>query len=451
MKKIFNQLLLVGCLTSLIACEDKDYDIQTQIPERFHKILYLKVNGKQDLTLYNTGQDNVYSFSIVKAGSEDNLPASANIDVLTQAEVDNRYSSLEGVNYKVLDEQFYSIDLLKIDFSTEERYKMVNVSLDPRGVIDLMEEDPTASLVLPLMLSSESDSINANRKELFLQLKEVITPAIGFSNTDFYVNEYTYGRVPNIEVKAPFRLDVTNMWNIEGQFGVNEEYLADYNAANGTIFKMVPENLFSFAETFALPEGTTETELAVSVEGESLTPGDYMLPIQIKNISMFEISADRNTYPIAIRIMGSQFSRDGWTATATTEEPSGEGAGNGVANCMLDGKLNTYWHTQWQGAGANPPLPHTIIIDTKEEHTFTQFALTHRENVYYTRGGEFYVSSDLDNWGEKVGNFTLKQANGSQVFGINPATGRYIKIVVTESNRDNGLATIAEFYAYGIN
>lgn len=451
MKKIFYQLLLVSSLTSLVACEETEYNIENQIPERFHKILYLNVNGRQDLTLYNTGQDNVYSFSVIKAGSDADLSASAKIDVLTQAEVDNRYSELDGVNYKVLDEQFYSIDLPQIDFSADERYKMVAVSLNPQGVINVMAEDPSVNVVLPLLLSSESDSINANKRELFLQLKEVITPTIGFSNTNFYVNEYTYGRVSHIDVKVPFKLDVTNMWDIEGQFGLNNNYIADYNAANRTLFKMLPENSFSFTETFALPVGTTEAELALSVEGESLKPGDYMLPIQFKNVSMFEIAADRNTYPMAIRIMGTQLSRDGWTASASTEEPNGEGAGNGIANSMLDGNLNTYWHTQWQGVGANPPLPHTIIIDTQKEHTFTQFALTHRENVYYTKGGEFYVSSDLNDWGEKVGSFTLKQENGSQVFGINQATGRYIKIVVTESNRSEGLATIAEFYAYGIN
>lgn len=451
MKKIFYQLLLASSLISLAACEETEYDIENQIPERFHKILYLNIDGRQELTLYNTGQDNVYSFSVVKAGSDINLPASAKIDVLTQEYVDERYSQLEGVNYKVLGEQFYSIDLPQIDFSMDESYKKVTVSMNPQGVLNAMAEDPNANVVLPLLLSSESDSINANKKELFLQLKEVITPTIGFSNTNFYVNEYTYGRVSDIDMKVPFRLDVTNMWDIEGKFGVNGGYIADYNAANGTTFKMLPENLFSFTEDFSLPVGTTEGELAVSVDGGALQPGDYLLPIQIKNVSMFEIAADRNTYPMAFRIMGSQFSRDGWTATASTEEPNGEGAGNGVASSMLDGNLKTYWHTQWQGAGANPPLPHTLIIDTRKEHTFTQFAITHRENVYYTKGGEFYVSSDLNNWGEKVGTFTLKQENGSQVFGINQATGRYIKIVVTESSRNEGLATIAEFYAYGIN
>ena len=47
--------------------------------------------------------------------------------------------------------------------------------------------------------------------------------------------------------------------------------------------------------------------------------------------------------------------------------------------------------------------------------------------------------------------FTLAQENGAQTFGVRPATGRYVVILVTESYRDNGLACIAEFYAYGLN
>ena len=50
-------LLLAGCLMGLAACSDLEYDLDNIVPEQYHKILYVKGNGKQSLTLYNTGED----------------------------------------------------------------------------------------------------------------------------------------------------------------------------------------------------------------------------------------------------------------------------------------------------------------------------------------------------------------------------------------------------------
>ena len=56
--------------------------------------------------------------------------------------------------------------------------------------------------------------------------------------------------------------------------------------------------------------------------------------------------------------------RTDWGISASTEEKVGENAGKyGIATCILDGDLASFWHSQWKGEGANPPLPHEIIID----------------------------------------------------------------------------------------
>ena len=40
-------LLLAGCLMGLAACSDLEYDLDNIVPEQYHKILYVKGNGKQ--------------------------------------------------------------------------------------------------------------------------------------------------------------------------------------------------------------------------------------------------------------------------------------------------------------------------------------------------------------------------------------------------------------------
>lgn len=140
-------------------------------------------------------------------------------------------------------------------------------------------------------------------------MKEVITPTIGFKDSYVNVKAYTYGLVSKISEKVPFKLDTNNKWDIECEFVVDNEYITQYNNTNGTVFQILPENSYSFASSMPLPNGTTETTLLVEVKGSQLQPGDYMLPIRIKNVSQFEISSTNAIYPMAIRIMGEQLDR----------------------------------------------------------------------------------------------------------------------------------------------
>lgn len=447
MKKTTYLSLLAGCLITLGACEGSKYDLENQIPEKFHKILYLSISGKQDLTLYNTDEDNTYSFSLIKAGSDPTLSAKADITVMTQEEVDEQYSDLEGVNYQVISPSAYSLDKSQLEFSAEDSYKLVNLSLKPREVMAAIASNPNAIWVLPLYVSSENDSINATKNQLFLQLKEVITPTIGFKDSYVNVKAYTYGLVSKISEKVPFKLDTNNKWDIECEFVVDNEYITQYNNTNGTVFQILPENSYSFASSMPLPNGTTETTLLVEVKGSQLQPGDYMLPIRIKNVSQFEISSTNAIYPMAIRIMGEQLDRTEWTAEANTEELAGEVQNNsGPVECLLDGNLQTFWHSQWQNG--SHALPHEVIIDVQKECTFTQFALVQREGSNYVKAGNFQVSSDKAHW-ETVGDFSMKQESGAQVFGVTPTKGRYFKILITESYNGNNSA-LAEVYAYGL-
>lgn len=113
-----------------------------------------------------------------------------------------------------------------------------------------------------------------------------------------------------------------------------------------------------------------------------------MLPIRLDNVSLFNI-AENAVYPLVVRVVGIKLDRAGWSIQANTEERTGEGAGNGVATCLLDGQLSTFWHSQWSGGSI--PLPHEIVVDMKKETTLTNISLTERQHDSYrdVKGGEF--------------------------------------------------------------
>lgn len=441
-------LLLIGGLYVLGACDESIYNLNKMVPNDYHQILYVNNSGKQELTLYDTDTDNKYTLSVIKAGSDPNQIASVNINVLTPEELYRKYSEPEGVNYKIISENSYSIETNQLDFSAIDRYKIVTIYLKPQAVKAAMETDLEAVWVLPLQATSKTDSINAEKDELFLKIMDVITPALGFMNSSVNLKEFTYGSVSTISEKINIGLDTENKWDIEAQIGVDMNYVATYNTKNETVFQALPQGLYSMPESITFSNGITSSDLTVTINASQLEPGDYMLPICITDISLFEISPINAVYPLAIRVLGHQLNRAGWTAEANTQELSGEGSGNGIAGCVLDGNFSTYWHSQWQGG--NHVLPHELIVDTKEEYTFTQFAMMQRQNESYTDtgDGEFYVSSDKVAW-VKVGTFAMQKILSTQMFAITPTKGRYFMIRITRSNRDLN-CSLSEVYAYGL-
>lgn len=439
-------ILTAGAFLLLSACDESKYDLENLVPVEHHKTMYINNASTQELTLYNTGEANKYTISVYKGGSNPELTASVDFNVLSQDAVDSLYSEPEGVSYKVIGTDCYSLDMSHLDFSSEDRYKIVTVSLDVPSVQKAMESAPGSTCVLPLHLYSETDSVNANRNQVFIKIKEVLTPTIGFTTTSLTYIPYTYG-FSSDSVDIGFGLDTDNNWDIDCKFIVDKDYVESYNAANGTSFAALPEGNYSFDETMLLPSKAKSANLTVTINGNGLKPGDYMLPVRFSEVSLFEISGN-SVYPLVIRVLGVQQDRTNWSIKANTEEATGEGAGNGVAKCLLDGNLSTFWHSQWNGGSIG--LPHELLIDTKEEITFTHFGLMQRQHDTYKdiAGGYFMVSSDNVTW-TQVGSFKMKQILDTQIFPVTPTKGRYFKVVITQSNRGSN-SSMSELYSYGV-
>ena len=116
MKKKILVTLLTGGLILLASCNKSDYDLEKMIPEEFHKIVYLKTYGKQELNLLVTGKKNVFNYSVLKGGVMPELTATADLKVMTQKELDEKYSNLENVKYKLITEEAYTISNTHFDF-----------------------------------------------------------------------------------------------------------------------------------------------------------------------------------------------------------------------------------------------------------------------------------------------------------------------------------------------
>ena len=136
------------------------------------------------------------------------------------------------------------------------------------------------------------------------------------------------------------------------------------------------------------------------------------------------VFSDKSTAAIA--------DRTGWTITASSEELSGEGEVNGRAAAVLDGDINTFWHSQWEGA--EPPYPHWLLVDMKKPLKVISVDLTARQNngngmtKFMLEG-----STDGNSW-TKLGEFTFVPATkSSQSYPVSSASPyQFIKLTMLE-------------------
>ena len=184
-----------------------------------------------------------------------------------------------------------------------------------------------------------------------------------------------------------------------------------------------------------------------------------------------EVVSESATYTIVVSeamSLVATFERDpmlnrsGWTVTASSQEASGEGAGNGVASCIIDGSNSTYWHSQW--SGSEPGYPHWFMIDMKEVKSFDEFEYVSRGNGTSDDGSNngnilnyvLYVSdTEIDpnnlDAATKVteGRFTYDGTSNSHKVAVTPAEGRYVMLYATGQSANGRVnASCVEFYLY---
>lgn len=441
MKKAISKLLMVATgLTILSACSESEYDLENLVPDQYHKILSINKSGIQQQILYRTGDDAVYSVSIMKSGSDPSQTANVSLEAMSDSEVAANYG-MTGVNYKVIPSGTYSIEGTA-SFTAEDRYKFIEVTLKTNQIGDLMEADPSAEWVLPLKAVSTTDSINANKDHVMIHITDVVMPKIGFQNTSRTV---TWGS-SDISENLPVALDVNNQWNFTCEVVKDDAYVEDYNAANGTYYKPLPAEVAKQIEFTAGSQGAVSLKAGIS----SLAAGEYMLALRLQNPSSFEVS-DRAVYTLFVH--APELKRNGWNFTSSTEEPGGEGDVNGYLTAAFDGDFGTFWHSSWSGnmQPVNPRLPHYIHIDLGTQKLY-RVGLANRQGNPYTREGEFYMSDGLDDdestW-TKVGTFYLAQDANLYQFPINPMGKSCLHIKITGSYHANQCTSFAEVLGYG--
>lgn len=153
--------------------------------------------------------------------------------------------------------------------------------------------------------------------------------------------------------------------------------------------------------------------------------------------------------------------RKGWTAEADSYQNGAAGASDGPASNLLDGKIDTIWHSNY-GGGTNgagdQDYPHNVVIKFDDSETFQSFSYTPRKESETTNGNikgyKLYASTEAekldfnsDKWGEPIaeGEFEYDGTNPIYVNLKETCTATQVKFVATSSNNGEKFAGGAEF------
>ena len=134
----------------------------------------------------------------------------------------------------------------------------------------------------------------------------------------------------------------------------------------------------------------------------------------------------------------------------SVENPSGDS--DGPAQNLLDGRLESIWHTNYPGGNGTGDMayPYEVVIDLAGSKTFSCFSYTPRQQGEDTNGNikgyEFWYTTDGTNWVKAVeGDFKYEGVNPIYVNLDNAVTATKVKLVATSAKNGQSFAGGAEF------
>jgi beta-galactosidase len=188
--------------------------------------------------------------------------------------------------------------------------------------------------------------------------------------------------------------------------------------------------------------GTPNAEIEYRIDGGAWLK--WRAPFAVKTACKVEAKASAPGM-IAAAVSSRDFPfvlpRDTWKIARADSEQKNEGE----AVRAIDGKPDTYWHTQWQGGEPRPP--HEIVVDLGVNAELSGITVLPRQEQENGRIGEYevYTSLDGNDWGAPAakGKFSGGQSLERVAFK-KPIAVRYLRLVALSESHGNPWSAIAE-------
>jgi hypothetical protein len=242
----------------------------------------------------------------------------------------------------------------ELDYSSTETYKIINLQLNTNE-IEIFEQtlEEGQTCVLPIMLTSTSDSILADKNTLVLK-PEIITPSLSVTESSSGTVTKYLSQSGGI-IDLALGLQVENQWNFTCKVAIDETTTTLEGAT-------LVSDIISFE-----PGNTSSVQ--VNIPKFTKTSGNVGIKIlEINGKDGFEF--DTNPFILVASVEKYSLTADMLSSNAI--EPS-EGS---LAN-LLDGDIGTYFHSAWSVSIADK---HYVQVKLPVSTKTFRFTYTNRSN-----------------------------------------------------------------------
>lgn len=372
-KKIIIASLAATLLLTHTACDDNKDEYLSD----FSTILYFRNSGELPLTIYNTGDNADYKLIVNKSGSELGATTEVSVSVMDAAAL-AVYNAEQLTHYKALPANCYEVTSdTKLVFGSSDLSKQVDVILKPEGIQTLPELPDGESYVLPMQLINSADSINSKKNTIFVK-PTVLTPTVYFSQNGYVQNFLSDEGAAEIQLTLPVNIPLPSKWSFDCKIESDKSLLDAYNKENNCDYALLPAQQLGTGVSFT-PNGNLVENFSITVKREGLNYGNYVLPLRLVSTTktQFVVDEARNTCLYGVSYVPAESKLHSVTLTEQMISYYPLTLNEGSVAAMLDGKEDTYYHSQYSPAVA---LPHYIQVELPKESTACLFEYKTRHN-----------------------------------------------------------------------
>lgn len=191
-------------------------------------------------------------------------------------------------------------------------------------------------------------------------------------------------------------------------------------------------------------ELTTATQGATieySTDGQSWRK--YSGPFELEGPPLVRVRARSEQFDLyeGVVVVPAPNPRAGWKIRSSSSQEPGEG----LASHVLDGSLDTFWHSRWSDPAARPP--HTLVIDFGRSLDVSAVVYEARRDMDHghVKDYEVYLGPDGQTWGPPAAKGAFHNGDLTQTIRLaRPTAARFLKFVALSEQSGGPFATVAE-------
>ncbi len=387
-KNILLTALAAGLLIVPTACEDNKDEFLSD----FSTILYFRNSGEIALPTYITGENANYTLIVNKSGSDLGATSSVDVNIMSAASL-QAYNTRHGYNYQAYPASCYHFENTTLQFGSADLYKEVPVELLPDAMGTSIGTDGV--YVIPFELTNGTDSINSEKKYVFLQVIPQY-PHIAFVQPGFASTVLNDDGVSTAELSYNLTIPVGNEGGLQCELTLDPALLDAYNQENGTNYKLLDAANYTMDNSVSFGDGETSAAFSITVNKENLEYGDYMIPVRLANPSDSNFRLDEET---GVALIGITYTLPKIALTADMLSSNYVEPSEGSLANLLDGNISTYFHSAWS---IETTGEHYVQVDLNAPISALTFTYTTRDSNGNAAPAELYVSvsADGERWTE---------------------------------------------------